>query len=84
MKKRLRYFFLYLRVMKIYADTSFISGCFDEEFQLSSNNLFNEFIYGNEILMLSSLTLQELELAREEVRNKILEVYDSNIILNTL
>ena len=64
--------------MKIYVDTSAIGGCFDEEFQRWSNDLFDEFINGIEILMLSDLTLQELELASEEVRNKVNEIPQAN------
>ncbi len=60
--------------MKVYADTSTIGGCFDDEFKEHSNALFREFVSGNKILMLSDLTAQELELARKEVREKIQEV----------
>ena len=66
--------------MKIYADTSTIGGCFDEEFQQWSNELFDEFKNGIETLVLSDLTLQELELAREEVRNKVNEIPKTNRI----
>jgi len=66
--------------MKIYADTSTIGGCFDEEFQQWSNDLFDEFKNGSQTLMLSDLTLQELELARKEVRDKVLEIPGSNTI----
>ena len=66
--------------MKIYSDTSTIGGCFDKEFQKWSNELFDEFKNGVEILMLSDLTLQELELAREEVRNKVKEVPKTSIV----
>lgn len=60
--------------MKVYADTSVIGGCFDEEFKEWSNALFQEFIIGNEHIMLSDLTLQELEFARQEIRDKIKEI----------
>jgi len=66
--------------MKIYADTSAIGGCFDDEFQQLSNELFDEFKSGTETLMLSDLTIQELELGREEVRNKVKEIPKINII----
>ena len=66
--------------MKIYADTSAIGGCFDVEFQQWSNLLFDEFKNGTELLMLSDLTLQELELAREEVRIKVIEIPNSSRI----
>jgi predicted nucleic acid-binding protein len=60
--------------MKVYTDTSVIGGCFDEEFKEWSNALFLEFVTGTKQIMLSDLTLQELELARQEVREKVNEV----------
>jgi hypothetical protein len=66
--------------MKVYADTSTIGGCFDVEFQEWSVKLFEEFKSGIKFIMLSDLTLQELEMARPEVRNKINEVPHSNRI----
>jgi len=62
--------------MKIYADTSAIGGCFDKEFEEWSIQLFEEFKKGTKLLMLSDMTLQEVELARDEVRNKVKEVPD--------
>ena len=53
---------------RIYADTSAIGGCFDEEFQEPSRLLFDRFQSGLEILILSSLTLAELEGAPQPVR----------------
>lgn len=66
--------------MNIYVDTSVIGGCFDEEFAEWSNQLFNEFVSGKKLLMLSDLTLQELEFANEDVRKKISKVPTSNQI----
>ncbi len=60
--------------MTVYADTSTIGGCFDEEFQEWSVALGEEFKIRKKIIMLSDLTLQELEFAREEVREKIKEI----------
>ena len=65
--------------MFIYTDTSTIGGCFDKEFEEWSNRLFESFKKGSNQLMLSDLTLQELELAEEKVRNKISEVPEMNI-----
>ena len=62
--------------MKVYTDTSVIGGCFDEEFKEWSNALFEEFVVGAKQIMLSDLTLQELELARQEVREKVKEIPD--------
>jgi predicted nucleic acid-binding protein len=64
--------------MKVYTDTSVIGGCFDEEFKEWSNALFQEFIVGTKQIMLSDLTLQELELARKEVRDKVKEIPEQN------
>ena len=60
--------------MTVYADTSTIGGCFDEEFQEWSIALFEEFKIGKKLIILSDLTLQELELARDEVREKAKEI----------
>src|ERR1035437_1577940 len=64
--------------MKVYTDTSVIGGCFDEEFKEWSNALFQEFVAGSKQIMLSDLTLQELELARHEVRDKVKEIPDKH------
>lgn len=60
--------------MKVYTDTSVIGGCFDKEFKEWSNVLLQEFISGTKRIIHSDLTLQELELARKEVRGKINEI----------
>jgi len=62
--------------MKVYTDTSVIGGCFDKEFKEWSNALFQEFVNGSKQIMISDLTLQELELARQEVRDKVNEIPD--------
>jgi hypothetical protein len=63
---------------RIYIDTSVIGGCFDEEFSTWSNQLMDEFISGDKIMVLSDITLRELELAPERVRNRIEEIPESN------
>ena len=67
--------------MKVYADTSTIGGCFDEEFKEWSNQLFAEYINNINVLMLSDLTLQELEFARKEIRTKIYQLPKNAIIV---
>lgn len=67
--------------MKVYVDTSVIGGCFDDEFKKWSNALFLEFVAGTKHMMLSDLTLQELELTREEVKEKVKEIPDQNRIV---
>jgi hypothetical protein len=66
--------------MKVYADTSTIGGCFDVEFEEWSLALFMEYIQGAKRIMLSDLTIQELEFARDEIRNKINEIPKEQII----
>ena len=56
---------------RIYTDTSVIGGCFDPEFAEWSNQLLDEFAAGEKILVLSDLTLQELELAPDFVCERI-------------
>lgn len=60
--------------MKVYTDTSVIGGCFDEEFKKWSNALFQEFDIEPKKIMLSDLTLQELELTRQEIWEKVKEI----------
>ena len=53
---------------RIYVDTSVIGGCEDEEFREDSRRLFEEFKSGRATVVLSDLTLRELERAPERVR----------------
>jgi len=46
--------------LKIYIDTSVIGGCFDDEFSEWSNKLFDEFIKGEKIAVISETTIEEL------------------------
>lgn len=61
----------------IYTDTSVIGGCFDIEFKEWSLALFDEFKKGKKHIMLSDLTFQELEFAREEIKAKLIELPDA-------
>lgn len=63
---------------RIYADTSVIGGCFDEEFQEVTKKLFEEFRLGIKILVLSDLTLKELELAPKNVKEIINIIPEEN------
>lgn len=53
---------------RIYTDTSVIGGCFDEEFSVPSTQLFDRFRKCQDVLVLSDLTLAELEGAPSQVR----------------
>ncbi|HEX3125948.1 MAG TPA: PIN domain protein [Thermoanaerobaculia bacterium] len=56
---------------RIYTDTSVIGGCLDEEFSTHSAELFNRFRKGLDVLVLSDLTLAELEGAPPQVREVV-------------
>lgn len=58
-------------ISRTYVDTSVFGGCFDVEFSEWSNKLFEEFKTGNKIAVISDLTLDELENAREQVRKQV-------------
>ena len=53
---------------RIYTDTSVIGGCLDEEFKEASLQLINMFKLGAAVLVVSDLTLLELEAAPAGVR----------------
>jgi len=63
--------------LRIFVDTSVIGGCWDEEFDVVSRLLFAEFRSGRAIAVVSSLTLQELELAPDRVKQVLDELPDS-------
>ncbi|MEW6215215.1 MAG: PIN domain protein [Nitrospirota bacterium] len=64
---------------RIYIDTSVIGGCFDDEFAEYSNLLFQEFITGKKIAVVSNITLKELKESPEHVRKKFEEIPKENI-----
>ena len=53
---------------RIYTDTSVLGGCEDEEFREPSRRLLDAFVRGELTLVLSELTLRELETAPDAVR----------------
>jgi len=63
----------------IYADTSVIGGCEDDEFREHSSQLLDCFATGEYLLVLSNLTLQELAKAPEPVRKNLECVPEANI-----
>ena len=56
---------------RVYIDTSVIGGCFDHEFEIWSNKLFDEFKFGRKIAVISDITLDELTNAPKRVRQII-------------
>jgi predicted nucleic acid-binding protein len=59
---------------RIYADTSVIGGCLDVEFEDASRALFDRFRAGHDRLVISDLTLLELEGAPQAVRDVLATV----------
>ena len=64
---------------RIYVDTSVIGGCFDEEFDEYSVQLFDEFISGKKMPIISDVVMFELEGAPEEVKNVLKRVPGDHI-----
>jgi hypothetical protein len=54
-------------MQRIYADTSVIGGCLDEEFRFASRRIFDWFKKGKAVIAVSELTLIELENGPEQV-----------------
>lgn len=64
---------------RISADTSVLGGCEDEEFAEHSVRLMENFVRGELILVLSTLTVQELASAPAEVRRRLAAVPEAHI-----
>jgi hypothetical protein len=64
---------------RIYTDTSVLGGCEDEEFAEHSIQLMEGFVRGARVLVLSSLTIQELAAAPAEVRRRLASVPEAHI-----
>lgn len=78
-----------MKKIKIYLDTSVIGGCFDEEFEKYSNELFKYFEKGIYIPVISELVVVELEPAPDYIKQKLynlklLEILDINPEINVL
>ncbi|MCY3819665.1 MAG: N-6 DNA methylase, partial [Gammaproteobacteria bacterium] len=63
---------------RVYVDTSVIGGCEDDEFRDDSRRLFERFKDGGATLILSALTLRELETAPDQVRAVLDQVPTEN------
>lgn len=64
---------------RIYADSSVLGGCEDEEFLDPSRRLVEAFVKGELTLVLSELALRELEAAPEGVRKIVGQVPEAHI-----
>ncbi len=64
---------------RVYTDTSVMGGCEDDEFREPSRRLLEAFVGGDLTLVLSELTLRELDAAPEKVRIVLGRVPQANI-----
>jgi predicted nucleic acid-binding protein len=65
--------------LRVYGDTSAIGGCFDPEFADGSRALFERFRSGDCVLVISDVTLAELQNAPEAVRNVVSDLRPGNV-----
>ncbi len=64
---------------RVYTDTSVLGGCEDVEFRNPSRRLVEAFVRGDLTLVLSELTLREIETAPEAVRRVVSTVPDAHL-----
>lgn len=64
---------------RVYVDTSVVGGCEDDEFSTHSLRLMASFVRGDFVLVLSTLTVQELAAAPEAVRRHLALVPEAHI-----
>ena len=60
--------------LRVYIDTSVIGGCFDIEFQVFSKQIIDEFIQGKKIILISSVLIEELELAPQKIKEVLMKI----------
>jgi len=65
----------------VYIDASVIGGCEDSEFAEATLALWQLFIQGVYIMVLSEHTLRELQGAPQSVRNRLLEIPEAHQII---
>lgn len=70
--------------LRIYTDTSVLGGCEDEEFAEHSVRLMEGFVEGQRVLVLSSLTVQELAGAPAKVRSRLSSVPEAHMEMRQL
>jgi len=64
---------------RVYVDASVVGGCEDDEFSEHSVRLMERFARGDLILVVSTLTVQELAAAPDEVRRHLASVPEAYI-----
>jgi hypothetical protein len=64
---------------RVYIDTSVIGGCFDDEFEIWSNMLFDDFKSGIRIAVVSDITIDELSDAPQIVQDNFKTISDESL-----
>lgn len=72
-----------MKIPRIYIDTSVIGGCFDDEFNVWSNALFDDLRKGLFKPMISSVVVEEIEGALEVVRKQYDELLKIGVSILT-
>jgi predicted nucleic acid-binding protein len=67
--------------LRVYADTSVFGGCFDREFDVTSIRFFEEIRRGEYVVVVSDVTLDELELAPDKVRRVLVDLPPEHVEL---
>ena len=70
-----------MKKLSVYVDASVIGGCEDAEFAEASRALWNHFVNGSYVQVLSEHTLREIQEAPENVRARLLEIPDDHQIV---
>ncbi len=65
--------------LRAYVDTSVFGGCFDSKFELASRRLFGRFRSGEYVLVISDVTVRELESAPDAVQEVLRQVPLANM-----
>lgn len=68
-----------MKRFRVYADTSVFGGCFDDEFADQSNMLFSDIKAGRFTLVVSTVTLAELEKAPDRVKSVLAGLPPANV-----
>ncbi len=70
-----------MKTLKVYLDTSVIGGCFDDEFRSESNEIFNMIKLGIYEPVISTITINELINAPQQVSDLLVTIEDNLLLL---
>ena len=65
--------------LRVYADTSVFGGCFDPEFEADSRKFFEEVRHGRFTVVISEVTIAELQMAPQEVKEVLANLPPENV-----